>query len=617
MTATADLKINNSTFRPYEPFSGAVNNLYHMFSNDFAHADKRFHEIEMAVKSASANSSDDNVPYQMGWNYPSMKAGELFIAMLSAPTVFDALKLLNNHYEHFSLFGEKISIDANEDLRIEIVFPWESSKNIFLQMVASSRIHRLLFDLFGSAFTPERIANFSFANSLCSFFALKPSVIKKQSSVSFHYRNSVFAIKMQSEDQSSFNHYVNKLERMYRPSSSQDSHDPVAMTDYLFNTTSTNLWKKDYFAEKMDLSTRSYDRLLKKHNTSFTTIFRRHIRSRAMSCLMMGNTVSFAAEELGYSEPKSFVRAFNSFSPISATEYRNLAVSFQCDSAKKNIVSENKYPLFSRPEGHIVDHSRTTAMGVDDVISITNAEPVMMAKAICYASTSCDLYSLNINDILPTCFKQAGVMSMLRQILISNQPSNEGTSITAYYETWNQIMLMLELIPIFNDTYPDSNIDWSEVYLTALLKNIGLLYLLDNRSNSFFKDLDKDTLNSLNFNELSAIVESNTGINLLSLTNLILLRWGCDARLADSVSEIMKSTQSNGNSTSLLANTVNLLEQTAYTARIGSEKALRTSVEISEAFFRKEGLKGHIPIDRVNKIIKSVLATSNRTLLRR
>lgn len=81
----------------------------------------------------------------------------------------------------------------------------------------------------------------------------------------------------------------------------------------------------DWVAAKLDMTTRSFQRLLRAHDTTFSHVVRDTILRRARALLDDTIPITEIAFTLGYHDAAHFTRAFRSWTGISPTAYRERA----------------------------------------------------------------------------------------------------------------------------------------------------------------------------------------------------------------------------------------------------------------------------------------------------
>ena len=143
----------DTLFHALEPYSEVLGKVYDELnlkgnSKNSTELFANAKEINKLVELVAVESEKPLLPFVLGWNYSTSRASEMFLAMSTASSVYEALNILNIYYQSYSLFGERVFIESSDKLCMKIDFPWPLSENKSLQKMACCRIQRLLYDVF-------------------------------------------------------------------------------------------------------------------------------------------------------------------------------------------------------------------------------------------------------------------------------------------------------------------------------------------------------------------------------------------------------------------------------------------------------------------------------------
>lgn len=603
----------DSIFHALRPYETSVTGLFDKL--DIKHSEDEIFashdEINKLISLVKKESGIKNLPLVLGWNYPTAKGGDMLIAMMTASSVYDALNVLRNYYETFSLFGENVYIDSGETLRINIRFPWAMIDNMNLQMMATARLQRLLYDLFGPSFIPVKQGNFHFNEQIAEFFNLKPSVVKSEIAVVFHYCTSCFAIPLNNADASSHKHHLEKLKRRRTNFSITDSDDPVRATDKLFEVLSVKSWSKDNFAKELGMTTRAFDRHLNKYSTSFQSLFKRHAKRYAMNNLIIGKSVQNVAEDMGYSEAKSFVRAFKSWSDITPASYRELASKLNLERLKRNIIKTEKNPIFSTTTERIVQYSRSDERTPEDLVSILISEPVILCKILSYYTstfnTTVDVS--NLSEAINDCLALDCVFDFSMYLLMSARTSNHKYHTVLPVDIWMQSKLTFEFTSLLMRSFDAKEVNWELIHISTLYKDVGLIHLFDDNPKSVQTPFINRVLKDSTFSEFNEVVEDAIGISHYGLCKLILLRWGCGPDIVNFIDKLDSNFKDE--KTDINIEIVLLAESFALAVRSHDLATLKNTIAIAELMFNANDIKGAIDISEIDKIYAKVRSESD------
>jgi len=607
LTATLSRISHDTLFRALEPYSESIFEIYRELGlnkskNDvFATPD----EIDTLLTHVKDESNKPFLPFVLGWNYPSSKAGDLFLAMMTSSGVYEALNVLKNYYHLYSLFGEYIYIESKDTLRIHIVFPWDKSENIHLQKMATTRIHRLLHDVFGHSFVPIKVSDFIFHEEIARFFRLPAFINRGEAGVIFHYDTKCFSISMESADASTFTHFSEKLKKFKARNSTAGHTDPVLAIDRLFDVIQSKDWKKETFARELGQSGRSLDRMLKRYNTSFNLLHKRQMRSRSMKGMLMGKSISTIAEELGYSERKSFERAFKSWTGITPTVYKEHCELVAMEDVKNDIISSTNIPLFTDVTMRMIQKSDSSKISIDGLCNIVVSEPALAAKVLCYSMSTYNK-EFQVNDLREAILKCIQIDSVLSLLMDTMPKLNTFTShdfhLLSYIEIWQQIKCTQEIILLLKESFVTDKIDWTTLFFTAVCKDVGLLYLIENREVEIYGALGAQNIDDYLILDINEMIRESFGISSYSISSIILMRWGCDMNILDLIDRLDYGGNRTDDNECYLLNMAELLAQDI---RCNEKEGVQASINLISKHFARLGVKGTIEQDRLESVLKS------------
>ncbi|WP_394222730.1 HDOD domain-containing protein [Alteromonas gracilis] len=600
----------DTLFHALEPYSELLSKVYDKLNlkNGSSGSTELFakaEEINRLVDLVTSESERPLLPFVLGWNYSTSRASEMFLAMSTAATVYEALNILNTYYQSYSLFGERIYIESGEKLSLKIDFPWPLSENISLQKMACCRIQRLLYDVFSHQFMPIEATNFSFANEMSTFFKISPKIINNVNGIIFYYSTSCFSLRPPSPDATAFNHFKEKLKRNRIAVLVPECDDPILATNKLFGLLGPDKWKKESFAEELGISVRHYERTLKRNNTSFNVLLKRKIQEVSTNGIIAGDSIDFIGIKLGYSERKSFERAFKKITGITPAKYRELVFKIRFQSLKNNILNNERVPLFSNTTSQLISYSQSEKRSIEEICKIIEPEPVLVAKIMSYASSA--FYSnfqvKNLHEAITKCLGIDSVLSLSMSIMTNLGRSAYGFSVFSPASVWSQILITSEVILLLKKSFSTNAIDWNGIYFTSLFKDVGLVYLLDSNENEITSRFESECIDQSTFTEMNEQIRESFGVSPYSLSTLILLRWGTDINIRNMISNLDKDSSKLEMDESLI---LAFAEQFALHIRTKDLNGLENDVKEATNFMRDKGVEGLIDISKIDDIASKI-----------
>lgn len=554
--------------------------------------------LNRLVVEVAKSSGREYLPYSLGWNYPNCRAGTLFLAMMTANTVYDGLNVLKNYYRRFSLFGEDIAIESREHLMIKVIFPWAMSENKALQGMAVCRVTRLLYDAYGPSFTPSKLSGFDFAQAMKLFFVPDIEIESSENGIVLHYHTSLFGLRQNSADPSTFKHFVNKLKRE-TVSHSPINTDPVLATDKLFDLLPPAKWNKEEFAKELGLNNRTYDRMLKKYNTNFNALYKRQLRERSINSLIANNSVDFVAEEMGYSERKSFERAFKGWVGITPSSYKNMISDVKLESIRNHLINNDHIPIFSDVTVRIIQCANSDKRSIEDICTIIEKEPVLSAKIISFASSAFFVnYRIDsLKDAISKCLGIESVLAISMPMLMNMKRSPTAFQHVNIKAIWEQILLCSEIILYLQKKYDIDGASWTDIYFASLFKDIGLIYLLYSNEYDILETTDADIFVEKTLSDAGDLIHQRFGILPYTLTTIALTKWGCN----DEALQIIRDLQNwNSTQTSVDCYILYYVESVANDLRTKEENELEHCADSLNQYFAD---CGSVPMIKVEDLI--------------
>lgn len=602
----------DTLFHALEPYSESLTKVYDKLNLKQANSEliSTPKEINKLIDLVAEDSNKPSLPYVLGWNYSTSRASDMFLAMSTAKNVYEALNILNSYYQAYSLFGERIYIESAETISIKIDFPWPLSENMSLQKMACSRIQRLLYDVFSHQFMPIKATKVSFAEEMSNFFKITPELIDDVNGVIFFYSTSCYSLNIPSSDSTVFNHFKGKLQRNRIAIMAPENNDPVLATDRLFDVVSPNEWKKERFAEELGISVRHYERALSKHKTTFNALFKRKSQEIATNGIIAGHDINFIAEQLGYSERKSFERAFKGLTGVTPKHYRELVFKIRFESLKNNILNNERVPLFSNTTSRLIEFSNSKHRSIDEICKIIEPEPVLVAKIMSYASSAfyANFQVKNLKEAVAKCLGIDSVVSLSMTIMTNLGRSKYGFSINSPSSVWSQILITSEIVLLLKKSFPTKSIDWNGIYFTSLFKDVGLVYLLDSCENEITSRFKKDFVDQYTFTEMNDKIRERFGVSPYSLSTLILLRWGTDKNIQNMIRNLdSDSVELSKEECALLAKA----ERFALHIRTKNITGLKSDLDETTQYLRKHDVRGMIDISKIDDIASRIKSRAN------
>ncbi len=602
----------DTLFHALEPYSDSLTKVYDKLnlrkSNTELIASPS--EINKLVNLIAKDSNKPLLPYVLGWNYSTSRASDMFLAMSTAKSVYESLNILKTYYQAYSLFGERIYIESAETISIKIDFPWPLSENLSLQKMACSRIQRLLYDVFSHQFMPIKATKVSFAEEMSHFFKITPKLIDDVNGVIFYYSTSCYALNIPSSDATVFNHFKNKLHRNRIAIMAPENNDPVLATDRLFDAVSPNEWKKERFAEELGISVRHYERALQKNTTTFNSLLKRKTQEMATNGIIAGHDINFIAEELGYSERKSFERAFKTMTGVTPKHYKELVFKIRFESLKNNILNNSRIPLFSKTTSELIAFSNSKQRSIDDICKIIEPEPVLVARIMSYASSAfyANFQVKNLKDAVAKCLGIDSVVSLSMSIMTNLGRSPYGFSVFSPSSVWSQILITSEIVLLLKKSFPTKSIDWNGIYFSSLFKDVGLVYLLDSCENEIASRFSSDFVNQYTFTEMNDKIRERFGVSPYSLSTLILLRWGTDKNIQNTIRTLDSDTVSLSKEESVL---LAKAERFALHIRNKDIDGLNKDINETTQYLKERDVLGIIDTSKIDDIAARVSIRAN------
>ena len=600
----------DTLFHALEPYSEVLGKVYDELnlkgnSKNSTELFANAKEINKLVELVAVESEKPLLPFVLGWNYSTSRASEMFLAMSTASSVYEALNILNIYYQSYSLFGERVFIESSDKLCMKIDFPWPLSENKSLQKMACCRIQRLLYDVFSHQFMPIEATDFSFVDEMSRFFKISPKIVSDVNGIIFYYSTSCFSLKTPSPDKTAFNHFKEKLKRNRMAVVVPESDDPILATNKLFNFLGPEMWKKETFAEELGISVRHYERALQKNNTSFNVLLKKKIQEVATNGIIVGESIDFIGIKLGYSERKSFERAFKKITGITPAQYRELVFKIRFESLKNNILKNERVPLFSSTTSQLVSYSQSGQRSIDEICKIIEPEPVLVAKIMSYASSAfyANFQVKNLKEAITKCLGIDSVLSLSMSIMTNLGRSPYGFSVFSPASVWSQILITSEVVLLLKKSFPTKSIDWNGIYFTSLFKDVGLVYLLDSNENEITSRFESECIDHSTFTEMNDLIRERFGVSPYSLSTLILLRWGTDINIRNMISNLDKdSSKLEMEESAILA----FAERFALHIRTKDINGLDNDVKEVTSFMRDRDVKGMVDISKIDDIASKI-----------
>lgn len=612
MTSKLAAITKDTLFHALEPYSDSLTKVYDQLNlrKSGTEVVSSPDEINTLINLVAEESKKPFLPYALGWNYSTSRSSDMFLAMSTAKSVYEALNILNTYYQAYSLFGERIDIESSETISIKIDFPWPLSENISLQKMACSRIQHLLYDVFSHQFMPIKATNFSFAKEMSDFFKISPKFIDDINGVIFFYSTSCYSLNLHSSDATVFPHFKNKLQRNRIAIMAPENNDPVLATDRLFDVVPPNEWKKERFSEELGISVRNYERALQKHKTTFNALLKRKSQEVATNGIIAGHDINFIAEQLGYSERKSFERAFKSLTGVTPKHYKELVIKIRSQSLKNNILNNKRIPLFSNTTSRLIEFSNSEHRSIDDICRIIEPEPVLVAKIMSYASSAfyANFQVKNLKEAVAKCLGIDSVVSLSMSIMTNLGRSPYGFSVFSPPSLWSQILITSEIVLLLKKSFPTKSIDWNGIYFTSLFKDVGLVYLLDSCENEISSRFASNVIEQYTLTEMNDKIRERFGVSPYSLSTLILLRWGTDKNIQNMIRTLdSDSVKLSKEECALLAKA----ERFALHIRTKNITGLKSDIEDVTQYLRKHDVRGMIDISKIDDIASRIKSRAN------
>lgn len=600
----------DTLFHALEPYSDLLGKVYDELNlkSDSTNSKELFanaEEINKLVELVTVESEKPLLPFVLGWNYSTSRASEMFLAMSTASSVYEALNILNTYYQSYSLFGERVFIESSDKLSLKIDFPWPLSENKSLQKMACCRIQRLLYDVFSHQFMPIEATDFSFAGEMSTFFKISPKIVTDINGIIFYYSTSCFSLKTPSPDTTAFNHFKEKLKRNRMAVLVPESDDPILATNKLFNLLGPEKWKKESFAEELGTSVRHYERALQKNNTSFNVLLKRRIQEVATNGIIAGESIDFIGIKLGYSERKSFERAFKKITGLTPAQYRELVFKIRFQSIKNNILNNERVPLFSSTTSQLVSYSQSEHRSIEEICKIIEPEPVLVAKIMSYASSAfyANFQVKNLKEAITKCLGIESVLSLSMSIMTNLGRSAYGFSVFSPASVWSQILITSEIVLLLKKSFPTQSIDWNGIYFTSLFKDVGLVYLLDSNENEITSRFESECIERSTFTEMNDQIRESFGVSPYSLSTLILVRWGSDINIRNMITNLDEDSSTlELEESAILA----FAERFALHIRTKDINGLNNDVKEVTSFMRDRDVKGMIDTSKIDDIASKI-----------
>lgn len=444
------------------------------------------------------------------------KMSNLVVLLTASKHIDDALHVLGKQYKHILGSQADFSVTANSDTTVLEFVPGQHT------IVSEFRCYFLLA-LF------RHLAGRKFDFTTIEIPHLKHSRLLDELSQS-KWKTSKGTIKLAFETkwcrQPSF-YFSLSIKKMLQATLETNEETPLKqrVKEVFQRTAYPAKIRSEWVARQLGQSESAFRRQLRQGSISFSGMLKEHIHDNSCHLLLSGVKTDDAAEQLGFSDRRSFERSFKEHAGISAGQLRQLGNRLRFQKGNSNLIDvvENLPPL---------PHSIQTLLDTDEdnitleyVVSLIEKDPIFQAHVMSKASRA--IYGSPPKNLEQAIGRNLGIGN-IRHLAVIFAAQQLLSAQCRFGDVSFLTDAMLLSATLFQQVFSfrSLNEDQTEQIKQLLLFGTLSLFLIFHDECLFADGALTVWDEAQTFEDFLQQINDKYGICLYGATSLMLLRWG-------------------------------------------------------------------------------------------
>ncbi len=488
-------------------------------------------------------TGDRSLGFKVGINSPANTTGPIGVFLSGCGTLREALQYLSRYYPLVSPDGVPLRIQPNDEGICAALsgFAWESIVDVYIRDLQLGRLLKHTQRISGSSVRALYVAypesEFGLPEGIDNYTrAVRPSA----GSIEVQFANG---------DLDKAAPYANPdLCALLKPRLDEELGNLQAsdtltqqILRHLDALESLKGVNQSQVASRFHMSESSLKRRLSDEGDSFTDLFQRYRRNRALAMLTdADNKLEVVAELLGFSERASFERAFRQWFDMTPAAYRKQVRHLSGSERGAAGFDIDKLPASPKVCNEILKLTSSDDFDIDELVRIVGLDPLLSAKVLSIARSA--FYGArNVKDLESAICAVLGVdqVRYLALMMASNSSFAdrlpENFDLRAY---WRKSLVTADLVTSIGRGAGEDRVQLaaSELYLTGLFHDIGRFMLANLMSGSMQAYLE--ACSERDVADDPDLARQHFGLTTAEAGALLLAHWGLPRSVFRTVREL-------------------------------------------------------------------------------
>ncbi len=484
------------------------------------------------------------------------KMGNLVVYLTASKHIDDAMHVLGKHYQH--LMGENANLTVTTDgtlTTVEFVPVSQSMLTEFRCYFLLALFRHLAgrkFDFTRVIIPPSQESQLTLLSAL------------SQSDITFQTGKVRLTLANSWCEVSSF-YYSQSIKKMLAAGLEETRDVPLKqqVRDVFQKAPSPARIRSEWVATELGQTESAFRRQLRQESISFSALLKEYIHDQSCHRLLSGKKTDDVAEQLGFSDRRSFERSFKEHSGISAGQLRQLGNRLRFQKGNSNLleVVENLPPLPHSIRALL--NMNGDSMTLSNVVSLIEKDPIFQAHVMSKASRA--VYGTTPKNLEQAVGRNLG-LSNIRDLAVIFAAQQLLTSQCRFARVGvlTDAMLLSYTIFVRLFGFKEFNEEQAEKIKQLLLFGTLSLFLIFHDECLFADGALSGWDESESFAGFVNRINEEYGLCLYGATSLMLLRWGFTSDLNQQLWKLCNNSDDTASKGSV-ASRIQLCHDIAFT----------------------------------------------------